>query len=346
MVNPSDAKDNLSLEDFMRNPPDNMEWVNGKLLEKASITLKHSKILGLLLFNWKTYITSNAPAGGSIDLHVPCRTNKHIRRPDLAYLTPELIEKFGKSKVFPQSFPLIAEIVSSTDLAEDLFLKAQEYLKSGCLEVWLVFPESRLVFVITKEQFLSFTCGQTVKNQKVLAGFSIAIDELLGLENVSIAQNSEPEINQSVVNESGNDNCEFPEGLTDEAESISSLEHKVYERVKKVLSEQLGIKLDDLVPTYCLGDANVDNLDMIELNMALEEEFDIEISDEDAEAIFKCSFIFPSYSLSSSFSSSSFSSSGYNYNNSYNALEKDNALEKVNVLATVQDIVDYIKQKI
>lgn len=345
MVNPSDAKDNLSLEDFMINPPDNMEWVNGKLLEKASITLKHSKILANLLFNWKTYITSNAPAGGSIDLHLPCHTNKHIRRPDLAYLTPELIEKFGKSKVFPQSFPLIAEIVSSTDLAEDLFLKAQEYLDSGCLEVWLVLPESRLVFVITKDHFLSFTCGQIVKSQKVLAGFSIAIDELLGLENASITQNSELEINQSVVNESGNDNCEFPEGLTDEAEMISSSEYEVYERVKKVLSEQLGVELNEFVPTFCLGDANVNAEDLIELTIALEEEFDIKISEKDAEAIFKCSlFYFPS-SFSSSFPSSRFSSSVYSYN-SYNQIGKDNALEKFNVLATVQDIVDYIKQKI
>jgi len=32
----------LTLEDYMQNPPDGMEWVNGQLLEKNDLTLKHS----------------------------------------------------------------------------------------------------------------------------------------------------------------------------------------------------------------------------------------------------------------------------------------------------------------
>ncbi len=35
----------------------------------------------------------------------PCRTNKQGRKPDVAYLTPELVEQFGEAAVFPQSFP-------------------------------------------------------------------------------------------------------------------------------------------------------------------------------------------------------------------------------------------------
>ncbi len=79
----------------------------------------------------------------------------------------------------PQSFPLIAEIVSPTDIAEDVFLKAQEYLQSGCEEVWLVFPSSRLVLVITQTQILGFKAGEVVSTQRVLVGFSGAVDELL-----------------------------------------------------------------------------------------------------------------------------------------------------------------------
>ena len=64
--------------------------------------------------------------------------------------------------------------------AEDLFLKAQEYLKSGCEEVWLVFPDSRLVFVVTQNQILGFKAADVVSTQKVLLGFSVAVNELLG----------------------------------------------------------------------------------------------------------------------------------------------------------------------
>ncbi len=87
--------------------------------------------------------------------------------------------QFGDVAVLPQSFPLVAEIVSPTDLGEDIFLKAREYLDSGCLEVWLVFPESRWVIVITQSQALMFTTGQVVSSQVVLQGFSVAVDELL-----------------------------------------------------------------------------------------------------------------------------------------------------------------------
>ncbi|WP_414573073.1 Uma2 family endonuclease [Nostoc sp. CCY 9925] len=79
----------------------------------------------------------------------------------------------------PQSFPLIAEIVSPTDLAEELFLKAQEYLESGCEEIWLVFPANQLVLVMTDHQVLGFKAGDVVRTQKLLLGFSVAVDELL-----------------------------------------------------------------------------------------------------------------------------------------------------------------------
>jgi Uma2 family endonuclease len=57
-------------------------------------------------------------------------------------------------------------------------LKAQEYLESGSEEVWLVFPESRWVMVITENQGLMFTSGQVVSTQKVLKGFSLSVADL------------------------------------------------------------------------------------------------------------------------------------------------------------------------
>ncbi|MEP0752136.1 Uma2 family endonuclease [Trichocoleus sp. Lan] len=117
--------------------------------------------------------------GGKVYTDVPCRTHKPGHRPDVAYLTPELVAQFGNVAVLPQSFPLVAEIVSSTDLGEEIFLKAREFLDSGCLEVWLVFPESRWVIVITQSQALMFTTHRIVSTQTVLPGFNVAVDELL-----------------------------------------------------------------------------------------------------------------------------------------------------------------------
>jgi Uma2 family endonuclease len=79
----------------------------------------------------------------------------------------------------PQSFPLIAEIASLDDSAEELLAKAKEYLQSGCQEFWLVFPETQWILVITAEQRLVFTSGEIVSTQKVLQGFTVPLNELL-----------------------------------------------------------------------------------------------------------------------------------------------------------------------
>ena len=60
----------------------------------------------------------------------------------------------------------------------------------------------------------------------------------------------------------------------------------VNERVKNIVAEQLGIGVDVVNnESSFIDDLGADSLDTVELVMALEEEFDIEISDEQAENI-------------------------------------------------------------
>lgn len=59
-----------------------------------------------------------------------------------------------------------------------------------------------------------------------------------------------------------------------------------FDRVKKVLVEQLDVSEDEIVPSASIvDDLKADSLDVVEIIMGLEEEFDIEIPDEDAEKI-------------------------------------------------------------
>jgi len=63
-------------------------------------------------------------------------------------------------------------------------------------------------------------------------------------------------------------------------------QEKVESRLKEIVAEQLGISEDEIVPEASfIEDLGADSLDIVELIMALEEEFDIEISDEEAEKI-------------------------------------------------------------
>ena len=60
----------------------------------------------------------------------------------------------------------------------------------------------------------------------------------------------------------------------------------IEERVKEIICEQLGVDEDEVTPNAkFIEDPGADSLDTVELVMAFEEEFDIEIPDEDAEKI-------------------------------------------------------------
>ncbi|HEV2359049.1 MAG TPA: acyl carrier protein [bacterium] len=59
-----------------------------------------------------------------------------------------------------------------------------------------------------------------------------------------------------------------------------------FDRVKAIVVEQLGVDAGQVTPqSKFVEDLGADSLDVVELVMALEEEFDIEIPDEDAEKI-------------------------------------------------------------
>lgn len=63
---------------------------------------------------------------------------------------------------------------------------------------------------------------------------------------------------------------------------MSSIE----DRVKKIVIEQLGVKEEEVTPSASfVDDLGADSLDTVELVMALEEEFECEIPDEEAEKI-------------------------------------------------------------
>ncbi|HLD40741.1 MAG TPA: acyl carrier protein [Candidatus Omnitrophota bacterium] len=56
------------------------------------------------------------------------------------------------------------------------------------------------------------------------------------------------------------------------------------DKVKSIIAEQLGVKAEEVTPAASfIDDLGADSLDTVELVMALEEEFGIEIPDEDAE---------------------------------------------------------------
>ena len=58
----------------------------------------------------------------------------------------------------------------------------------------------------------------------------------------------------------------------------------IFEKVKEVVAEQLDAEVEDMtMETSLMKDLDADSLDAVEIIMALEDEFEVEIPDEDAE---------------------------------------------------------------
>ena len=63
-------------------------------------------------------------------------------------------------------------------------------------------------------------------------------------------------------------------------------ENEIYEKLKSIVKEQLGVDEDKItMEATFIDDLSADSLDIVELVMNIEEEFDIEIPDSDAEKI-------------------------------------------------------------
>lgn len=59
----------------------------------------------------------------------------------------------------------------------------------------------------------------------------------------------------------------------------------VFDKVKSIVVDQLGVEEEGISLETSFTELNADSLDIVELIMALEEEFDLDIPDEDAEKI-------------------------------------------------------------
>ena len=79
---------------------------------------------------------------------------------------------------------------------------------------------------------------------------------------------------------------DLPPGVSDEINSGKRYKTELEQTVEKVIVDQLGVRPEDLkVYSSFVDDLGADSLDAVELIMAMEEKFDIEIPDEDAEKI-------------------------------------------------------------
>lgn len=158
-----------------------LELINGEVVESMP-TLLHAAIVSLLNFLLMQYLIEN-PIGWALPeaRFVTPDDPNNARIPDLSFIGREkgpLIAK-GPAPYMPD---LAIEVQSPGQSDKFMLDKANYYLANGSRMVWLVYPDRRLIEVLTPESRRILTANETVLGGDLLPGFSVAVARVFDVD--------------------------------------------------------------------------------------------------------------------------------------------------------------------
>jgi Uma2 family endonuclease len=182
-MSPSTRSTSFTPDDLLTLPDgDRYELVNGELVEKK-MGFKSSFVGGALFALLWTFTQKHAlgwvlPADASFQCFPDSPTL--VRKPDVSFIScsrlPASAAPDGHCRIAPD---LAAEVVSPTDLFDDVSIKVNEYLAAGVRLVWVIDPKVERVFVYPLHKRPAILTSQDeLTGGDVLPGFQCAVAEL------------------------------------------------------------------------------------------------------------------------------------------------------------------------
>jgi Uma2 family endonuclease len=102
-----------------------------------------------------------------------------VRIPDVAFLPAERMKSFDLDHMIEGPPALAIDVVSPTDLAEDLARKVDQYLAAGAQSVWVIYLNIREVYIYRQGAATNIlTEDEVLEDEKLLPGFSLPIRHL------------------------------------------------------------------------------------------------------------------------------------------------------------------------
>jgi Uma2 family endonuclease len=121
------------------------ELLDGELIEVSSATPEHNLILGRLFALLYAFVRTGKLGKLLLETDLAVRPNSRLR-PDMGFFSSETWQSIEIRRVPVIEPPDIAiEIISPSETATTINRKVQAYLGWGVHEVWLVYPETRIV---------------------------------------------------------------------------------------------------------------------------------------------------------------------------------------------------------
>jgi Uma2 family endonuclease len=171
----------MTVEEFSRLPADGArhEMNAGELITLPPPKSLHSLTSLAVLEALQPYLRQH-PLGRAIPEagYILSREPLTIRQPDVSVLSNARIEAPPEDSYFEGAPELAVEIVSPSDVPEELEVKIRQYLNAGAKQVWVLYPKARHADVFEENKATVLSGDEELKGGDLLPGFSIRVSEL------------------------------------------------------------------------------------------------------------------------------------------------------------------------
>lgn len=162
-----------------------MEGVKYELNEGELLTvspsprLVHNRVRDEIGFRLREFLRSRQLGEATMETDFKL-TEGTIRIPDVAFVRADRLAGIDPRQRLEGAPDLAVEVASPRDNADDLVLKAQQYLAAGARAVWIIYPEARLVYIYKPGQRPEVRdATQSLDDAELLPGFSAPLSAVL-----------------------------------------------------------------------------------------------------------------------------------------------------------------------
>jgi Uma2 family endonuclease len=160
------------------------EIIDGKRVALKPMSILASRVSSNILGHLRYYLHGN-PVGEALMetlFHLPLPVDRN-RRPDVAFVSAQTIAaappQLGSENAWSVLPELMVEVVSPSDLAEEVMERIGEYFAAGTRLMWVIYPTQRLVYVYeSPHQIRVLSDAGELDGGAVLPGFRIPVASL------------------------------------------------------------------------------------------------------------------------------------------------------------------------
>ena len=168
----------LTLEQFERLPQEDgmrYELKDGELVKMANAKFGHEQAKSEILSCLVPYVVQHRLGRVYAETSFALAPSR-VCAPDVAFLSNESVAKGHPEHVYSGAPDLAIEVVSDSEIAEELRQKIQDYLDAGSKAVWAVYPKLRVVAVYDQSGVREYRGDQVLDAREVLPGFQAKVN--------------------------------------------------------------------------------------------------------------------------------------------------------------------------